>query len=304
MKKPLFGTLEPSVQYTFSGKSSLALALQYYRGTGKLDDKSAQILVPEWLGTWVYMIMHTQCFPTTVMNDKVRGMLVYHQWGFPQQMEEILLFAKKHNLFVIEDCAHAFESTYKGKRVGTFGDAAVWSLSKFFPTPVGGALTTEDAKLQNFVDAAFQRSDRKLEREAQKDLSRGGAGAERAYAVYHRIFRCPLSARRATKNADEMLGRRRKNFVTLRAALWGKQEESLLTDATVTPFMVPLFAGPANKKIAAALMRAGFESGVYHFDINRNMLKPHFTQCVALPCGDTMSPQQLLRVIDIVRKLR
>lgn len=53
-----------------------------------------------------------------------------HLHGQPAKMDEIVKIAKKHNLFIIEDCAQAHGALYKGKNVGTFGDLSVFS---FYP---------------------------------------------------------------------------------------------------------------------------------------------------------------------------
>lgn len=302
----LFGNMNKNMQYTFAGKSAIAMALRYYRTEGVLADKSEQVLVPEWLGTWVYMTMHNYCFPTTVMNKKVRGIMVYHQWGFPQKMEKILAFAKKHDLFVLEDCAHTIDSRYKGEQAGTFGDVSIWSLSKFFPPPVGGGLYTTDKKMRRFVESAYQDHDKRLEREALQGLRSGGAEIARAYALYDRLTVCPASVQvtieREYKNGA--IEKRRENFAVIRKALWGRKEETLLEDSNVVPWTVPLFAGSANKKIASVLTRAGFESGVYHFDVNRNMLEPRFVECVAVPCHQRMTSTVIGNMVDVIRAAR
>ena len=51
--------------------------------------------------------------------------------GFSNNMDEILKVCKKYKLKLIEDCAHCLGSTYKGKHLGNFGDAGVFS---FYPT--------------------------------------------------------------------------------------------------------------------------------------------------------------------------
>ena len=62
-------------------------------------------------------------------------------------MDEIMSIAKKHNLYVVEDCAQAHGALYKGKKVGTFGIASAFS---FFPTKNlgaygdAGAIVTDD----------------------------------------------------------------------------------------------------------------------------------------------------------------
>jgi len=59
---------------------------------------------------------------------KTRAVVVTHQWGIPCDMDEIVGICKEHNLKLLEDCSRAHGATYKGKHVGTFGDAAAFSL--------------------------------------------------------------------------------------------------------------------------------------------------------------------------------
>src|SRR5437879_3122669 len=58
------------------------------------------------------------------------GIIPVHLAGQPADMNEIMAIAKKHNLWVIEDCAQAHLATYQGRLVGTFGNAATFS---FYP---------------------------------------------------------------------------------------------------------------------------------------------------------------------------
>ena len=307
----IFGPLEPHIARTFSGKSALALVLNYYHSRGVFLDKSSQVLVPHWLGSWVYMTMHRYCFPTTTMNRGVKGVMVYHQWGFPQKMEKIMAFAKKHGLFVLEDCAHSFSSSYRGKRVGTFGDESMWSFSKFFPSVVGGAVCSKDKALLAFVRKSYKKSDAVLEKKVFAHLVRTHKRptpvalreVARNYAIYPELFSCPPYAIRAVARelASGALEKRQENFRLLREALWGKAQECLLENSEVCPWVVPLFFGSKNRQVATALQKRGIESGVYHFDMNRNMLKPHFVECVAVPCHQGISDAVIGSMIDIVK---
>ena len=309
----IFGSLESHIAYTFSGKSALALVLSYYRLHRVLPDKTSQVVVPAWLGTWVYMTMHNYCFPTTVMNKDAKGILVYHQWGFPQKMEKILAFAKRHKLFVLEDCAHSFQSSYKGRRVGTFGDASLWSFAKFFPSVAGGAVYSRNTGLLGFIRSSYQKSDTALEKKVFSHLVHTNAHltvaarreVARNYAVYPELFSCPPYAKQAVARelSSGALEKRKKNFQMLREAFWGKDEKRLLEDSDVCPWVVPLFLGMKNAKTAAALQAHGIESGVYHSDIARNMLRPHFVECVAVPCHQGVSAtviQSMIRTIKAV----
>ena len=78
-----------------------------------------------------------------------RAILVIHQFGIPANMERIMAIAKKHNLFVIEDCAQAHGAEYKGKYVGTIGDIGVFSMNvnKSIQSGEGCVCTTNDEDL-------------------------------------------------------------------------------------------------------------------------------------------------------------
>jgi dTDP-4-amino-4,6-dideoxygalactose transaminase len=64
------------------------------------------------------------------ITPHTKGIIPVHLYGQAADMEKIMAIAKKHNLWVIEDCAQAHLAKHKGKLVGTFGDAATFS---FYP---------------------------------------------------------------------------------------------------------------------------------------------------------------------------
>jgi len=87
------------------------------------------------------------------------GIIPVHLCGQPADMDEIMAIAKKHNLWVIEDCAQAHLATYKGRLVGTFGNASTFS---FYPGKNLGAygdagcIVTNDDALADWT-ATFAR---------------------------------------------------------------------------------------------------------------------------------------------------
>ena len=62
------------------------------------------------------------------ITPNTKALMVVHLYGHPCDMDALMKIAQKHNLFVIEDCAEAIGSEYKGKRVGSFGDIACFSF--------------------------------------------------------------------------------------------------------------------------------------------------------------------------------
>ena len=76
-----------------------------------------------------------------VITPKTRAVVPTHLYGLPCDMDAILSIAKRHNLAVVEDCAHALGATYKGQPVGTFGDGALFSFQTLKPlNAFGGGL--------------------------------------------------------------------------------------------------------------------------------------------------------------------
>lgn len=94
-----------------------------------------------------------------VITDKTRAIVPTHLYGLPCDMDRILEIASRHNLVVIEDCAHSLGATYKGRPVGTFGTGALFSFQTLKPLNCYGggiALVHDDtvaAKVRATVDA-------------------------------------------------------------------------------------------------------------------------------------------------------
>lgn len=71
------------------------------------------------------------------LTDKTKAIIVQHTYGIPAEIDRIMDIAKKHGLYVIEDCCHALGSKYEGQEVGTFGDAAFYSFGWNKPVAIG-----------------------------------------------------------------------------------------------------------------------------------------------------------------------
>src|SRR5574337_568894 len=80
------------------------------------------------------------------ITPRTRAILPVHFAGRPCEMDEIMAIAGKNGLMVIEDCAHAIESTYRGRKAGTFGDFGCFSFyaTKNVVTGEGGMITGRD----------------------------------------------------------------------------------------------------------------------------------------------------------------
>lgn len=87
------------------------------------------------------------------ISNKTKAIVAQHSFGIPCDIDEIESFAKKNNIYLIEDCALALGSELYGKRVGTFGDAAFFSFdrTKTINSIIGGVAYSPSVKISSAV---------------------------------------------------------------------------------------------------------------------------------------------------------
>jgi dTDP-4-amino-4,6-dideoxygalactose transaminase len=87
------------------------------------------------------------------VTPRTRAIMPVHFAGLPVDLDPLYAVAKKHNLRVIEDAAHAIGTEYKGRRIGSFGDVQVFSFhpNKNMTTGEGGCVVTRDEKMAGDV---------------------------------------------------------------------------------------------------------------------------------------------------------
>ena len=141
-----------------SGTASLVCAL-HALGVGPGDE----VIVPAY--TWIATasaVLSTGAIPVVAEVDEsltldpadlprrlsphTRAIVPVHMRGVPCRMDEIMAFARQHGLKVVEDTAQANGASYRGRRLGTFGDAGCFSLqfNKIITSGEGGMMVTND----------------------------------------------------------------------------------------------------------------------------------------------------------------
>jgi CDP-6-deoxy-D-xylo-4-hexulose-3-dehydrase len=110
-------------------------------------------LVPVFVD--VEMDTYNNC-PTAIenaINEKTKLIMVVHSLGYPAKMKQIIDIAKKHNLFVLEDCCESHGSSIDNQKVGSFGDISTFSffVAHNMTTGEGGMVMTDDEKLYDIL---------------------------------------------------------------------------------------------------------------------------------------------------------
>ena len=83
------------------------------------------------------------------ITPRTKAIVVVHYAGMPAEMDEIMKIAAEHNLKILEDASHAHGALYKGRQIGTFGEAAAFSLmtGKALAIGEGGILFTNNRRV-------------------------------------------------------------------------------------------------------------------------------------------------------------
>lgn len=84
-----------------------------------------------------------------MINERTKAIVVVHMWGIPCEMDRISEIARDHELMLFEDCSHSHGAIFKGKKLGTFGDASSWSLNvqKQVSAGEGGVMITDNDEI-------------------------------------------------------------------------------------------------------------------------------------------------------------
>jgi perosamine synthetase len=122
------------------------------------------------------------------ITPRTRAIIVVHTFGCPAALDEILAIARRHNLFVIEDACEALGAQFDGRKVGSFGDAAVFGFypNKQVTSGEGGMLVTNDSNVAELV--------RKLRNQGRRESGEWLQHEELGYNYRISELNCALGA--------------------------------------------------------------------------------------------------------------
>jgi CDP-6-deoxy-D-xylo-4-hexulose-3-dehydrase len=183
-------------------------------------------------------------------SERTKAVFLAHTLGNTFDIDAVCAFTRKHNLWLIEDCCDALGSTYKGQKVGTFGDLATLS---FYPahhitTGEGGAVLTNKPSLQTLVES-FRDWGRDCWCEPGRDNTCGKrfdwqlgdlpCGYDHKYTYSHIGYNLKATDMQAALGASQLtkvrsfIERRKANFTYIKRALAELEEYLWLPEATL-----------------------------------------------------------------------
>ena len=288
----------------------------YLTLTAKKFKRTDEVLVPPYMSKCVLDTITECSVPTLHISSATKAILLVHQFGYPQKMDAVMAIARKHKLLIIEDSAASFRSKYRGQMVGNFGDVAIFTFPKAFQTILGGCLVTEDKEILDFAREYLKKQDTFVWRcfstlallPSIFDISTMKPCLRRIanhllLVTYSQFKYFPNPNRRVCrlfpKTLEEFLHQiemRKRNFAIFRSYFAGTlaYPNDIEEDIDVVPFFIPYFADYEQLAyLTRALTRQGVESGVYHFDVNRNMFNSHYAPSLIVPVHQGLSETQM-----------
>jgi len=306
--------------YTGTARSALSIILDFLKIENIITNKNSEILVPQWMCTSLYQSMHKKIFPTLTPSKNTRGVMVYHQYGFPQDMDVIMDIAEQRNWFVIENCSNVYESYYKGRKLGSFGLATIFSFSKMFASILGGALFTKNKDLidlakeklkteNNFilsrlahVSRIFSSKDsynfwNQIQEMAYNRIDTMGKISNISHKIINRELKNGAMQQRQKNGAMQQ---RQKNYHLL-LEMFKDYDYFEGLEIQVVPYVVPLIAKEKQLEVIKNKLRSSnIFTDIYHFDVNRNLLNPNFKKCIWIPVHQGISESKMLWICNLI----
>jgi perosamine synthetase len=249
----------------------------------------------------------------------LKAILPVHVFGLPCDMEPILDLAEVFNLKILEDACEALGAEYRGRRTGTFGDAAAFAFypNKQLTTGEGGMLVTNDPRIARVC--------RSLRNQGRDEDSSWLRHVRLGYNYRLSDLHCALGIAQLER-IDELLLARNRVAGEYSSGLAGIPQISIpceMPEATRSWFVYVIqMAGPSAAELRNRLMAGLRERGIacqgYFPAIHR---QPYFKEacatnqralpvtesasdrCVALPFFPSMTGEQIETVCGAVREI-
>jgi dTDP-4-amino-4,6-dideoxygalactose transaminase len=305
-------------EFAGSGKAAISLILRYLNKSKIIPDKTYEVMVPEWIGSWVYAQITNNAFPTKHLSNKTKALFVYHQYGFPQNLQRLREYADKYNLQIIEDCAHTIAGKDRsGTQLGSFGEYSLYSFSKFFFCFALGGVRSENQEFLDFVRQEknntswwlpyFNNLSKYIGEYSTDHLGEGIKNLSRqfiimSYGLYNESYKpTSQSVNIALQKIEKEIETREKYYAWFRDKIDKHGICDHLESKDVYPYVIPVKVKNKHKeKLIANLQSAGFATGAYNFDMNRFYIEPKFEPCIWIFCHSGLQNTAIEQQLDIV----
>jgi CDP-6-deoxy-D-xylo-4-hexulose-3-dehydrase len=184
------------------------------------------------------------------VSARTRAIMIAHTLGNPFDLDAVMDVARRHNLWVVEDCCDALGATYRGAKVGTFGHVGTLS---FYPAHhitmgEGGAVFTDDDDLRRAIESirdwgrdcyCAPGRDNTCGKRFKWQLGELPAGYDHKYTYSHLGYNLKITDMQAAlglaqlERLDGFIQSRKENFLRLKERLAPLNDRLLMPEATL-----------------------------------------------------------------------
>lgn len=249
----------------------------------------------------------------TKKGKKPKAVILVHLYGMPAKIDELSAICKKHHIPLIEDAAEALGATFKGKKLGAFGDFGVYSFNgnKIITTSGGGALVSQN---EEWIQTSRFLATQARDRAAHYEHSKIGYN-------YRMSNICAGIGRGQLEVLDQWIGLRRGHYERYRSALQGRgftflpePDERYFSNRWLTTVLIDKdIAGFDREELRIKLESRNIESRPLWKPMHlqpvfkdypyygEGLSEELFRRGLCLPSGSNMTESQFLSVIEGIR---
>ena len=286
---------DKNFRFLLSGKLASSLILKYLIKNHNIHPKLNEILVPKFMGWWVYSNIQQNIQLSTKFSEYTKIIWLYHQFGIPQNIE-VKNFAYENNLLIIEDCAHVLKANFvDGKSDILNSPYSIFSFSKFIDCAPLGGIQSSDMNILSFIDEEINQSS-KLQSilidnliKVTKFFNPNKMFYKKLYSINYALWNFP------SKNLDNKLNffkknikseieLRNKNFNFFKKEITEKIYQDYFNYDELVCQKLPFVINnqKVRKNIIDKFEYYKFPYEILTYDINRNLLDPKFEKTIIL----------------------
>ncbi len=262
-----------------------------------------------------------------LITNKTKAIIPVDYTGQPADLDEILRIAKKHNLIVIEDAAHALGATYKGRKIGSISDMTMFSFHpvKHITTGEGGVITTNN---KAYYDRLIQFRTHGITRNPSDLIANHGPWYYEMKYLGYNYRMTDIQAALGISQLDKLKGfiETRKKYVKMYNDAFSKMKELTIpyqstdSDSSWHLYIIRLNTiklKVGRKKIFEALLKENIGVNVhyipvyfhpYYQDLGYEQglcprAESHYEQIITIPLFPKMTEKDVDDVIEAVKKV-
>ena len=295
------------------GRAAIAAGLKVFNLS-----RTDEVMVPPYLSQCVLSAISRNAFPAMTPLSRTRAVLVFHQFGFPQDIAGIESVARDRGWIILNDCAHTIFTRVNGRFLMDWGDFTIISLAKLYPCGLGGGFYSRRADIYEKVFAEHEKlSGRHVNRVEQAferlmKANSGYFGDESVFEINSLFGYLPdllsfpskaYSALPDTGDAMEKNIDHRKNIWSIVKGIL-PDRVPVCEGAEIVPFAVPVSGDASELERISQRVRKelSLDAPVLHFDFAMNMLKPDYRKSLVIGCHEGWKEEFVIETCEMIKR--